>query len=148
MSTSLASLASEPCFKNCREQGLVWCCLFAACIVGFALFRLIFSHITYLTSYHWTFPTRPSADAVTQCAVPAPPKKGSTTSGYCPLRYHHINRRSQTGHKKIPRSCAGCEKIGFKGENRNESYLEAKKRVVFYNFCQITSPKISSLPTL
>ncbi|WP_418441658.1 hypothetical protein [Candidatus Allofournierella excrementavium] len=59
---------------------------------------------------------------------------------------------SAAGHKPVTKKSRAAardvKKIGFKGENRNESYLEAKKRVFFYNFRQITNQKISSLPTL
>ncbi|MCB6875692.1 hypothetical protein LIZ94_19920, partial [Flavonifractor plautii] len=42
------------CFKISQGQGFGWCCLFAVYTVLFTLFRLKFSCITYLTSYHWT----------------------------------------------------------------------------------------------
>ncbi|MEF2794559.1 MAG: IS110 family transposase [Hydrogeniiclostridium sp.] len=41
-------------FQKLQRQGLVWCCLFAAYSVLFALFHLKFPLIAYLTSYHWT----------------------------------------------------------------------------------------------
>ncbi len=39
------------------------CCLFAVYIVLFTLFRLVFSFITLLTYYHWTFFAQPQAAA-------------------------------------------------------------------------------------
>src|SRR5699024_11328262 len=55
LSASLAALTHTPCFKNSLGQGFGWCCLFTAYTVLFSQFRLNFSFITYLTSYHWTF---------------------------------------------------------------------------------------------
>ena len=49
-----ADPVSKPCFKKCQEQGLVWCCLFAAYIVRSHCFSSKFFCITYLTSYNWT----------------------------------------------------------------------------------------------
>ena len=51
-----------------------WCCLFAVGTVLFDCFPLIFSCITYLTSYHWT-------NVVFFGALPAPvvsPSAGNT----------------------------------------------------------------------
>ena len=54
LSIPLAARVSKPCFKKWQEQGLVWCCLFAAYIVRLPCFSSKFFCITYLTSYHWT----------------------------------------------------------------------------------------------
>ena len=72
LSIPLAARVSKPCFKKWQEQGLVWCCLFAAYIARLPCFSSKFFCITYLTSYHWTFLHRKRADQGENISVQTP----------------------------------------------------------------------------